>query len=298
MSISISNFLQQISLYRMVSIFHQEIKKGIYFIFLVHDSRERTEKMKTKRRIEYLFCIIVIWSVVLIQGCALLHESGEEKSLEVFQTLQLASMEGSVDIYAPFNKLYLNQEEKENVLRQLAEELGMKQGYEVKDDSKDQIERMVLSWKRETEEMNLSITTINVPMEDGNYRQEQYIYMTCEVKEDVEKLLSYKTLMEKMMKRRGFVPSANLNFKGSKSGEMPLQERQEVTNFLFRSLEAREVDSVKEEELYTVYGYSDLLKDSVAYGENEINLNLAFTFDEQKRETVFYLSMPYIRTDY
>lgn len=254
--------------------------------------------MKTKRRIEYLFCIIVIWSVVLIQGCALLHESGEEKSLEVFQTLNLTSIEGSVDIYAPFNKLYLNQEEKENVLRQLGAELGFEKGYEMKDDSKDNVERMLLIWKGEKEEINLSITTIHVPMEDGNYRQEQYVYMTCEVKEDVENLLSYKTLMEKMMKRRGLIPSANLNFKGSKNGKMTLQERQNVTDFLFRSLEAREVESVKEEELYTVYGYSDFLKDSVAYGENEINLNLAFTFDEEKRETVFYLSMPYIRSDY
>lgn len=254
--------------------------------------------MRIKKRIEYLFCIIIIWSVVLIQGCALLHESGEEKSLEVFQTLQLASMEGSVDIHASFNKLYLNQEEKENVLRQLAAELGMEKGYEVKDDSKDNFERMLLVWKEEKEEINLSITTIMMPMGDGNYRQEQYIYMTCEVKEDIEKLLSYKTLMEKMMKRRGLVPSANLNFRGSKSGKMSLKEKQNVTNFLFRSLEAREVESVKEEELYTVYGYSDLLKDSVAYGENEINLNLAFTFDEQKGETVFYLSMPYIRSDY
>lgn len=254
--------------------------------------------MEKKRRIEYLFCIIVIWAVAIIQGYALTKESGEEKSLEVFQTLQLASIEGSVEINAPLNKLYLNQEEKENVLRQLAEELGIQNGYEVTDDSKDDIERMELNWNTDNEEIHLSITTINVPMGDGNYKQDQYVYMTCDVEEDAQKLLSYKTLMEKKMTRRGLTPSTNLNFRGSKSGEMTLEEKQQVTNRLFHSLEATEVESVKEEDLYTVYGYSNLLKDSVAYGENEINLNLAFTYDEEKAKTVFYLSMPYIRMDY
>lgn len=254
--------------------------------------------MHKKRRIEYLFCIIIIWAVTLIQGYALTKESGEEKSLEVFQTLQLASMEGSVEINAPLNKLYLNQKEKENVLRQLAAELGIQSGYEVADDSKDNIERMLLKWTAEKETINLSITTINVPMGDGNYKQDQYVYMTCDVEENTEKLLAYKVLMEKMMTRRGLSPSTNLNFRGSKSGTMTLEEKKQITGQLFRSLEATEVESVKEEDLYTVYGYSSLLEDSVAYGENEINLNLAFTYNEAEAKTVFYLSMPYIRMDY
>lgn len=254
--------------------------------------------MTIGKRIELIICIIIIWTVVLIQGYALTKESGEEKSLEVFHTLHLSSVEGCVEVSAPVNKLYLNKEEKEHVLRELAEELGIQNGAVLKDESRENIERMVLSREIEGEEINLSVTTINVPMDDGNYRQNQYIYMFCEVETDVEKLLIYKTLMEKMANRRGLTPSTNLNFRGEQSGEMSLEERQQVTDRLFHSLEAREIESVKEEELYTVYGYSNLLKDSIAYGENEINLNLAFSYDEEEEKTLFYLSMPYIKMDY
>ena len=262
-----------------------------------------------------IFCIVVIWTVVLVQGIALTSESGEEKSVEVFHTLNLATTKGSVEVNAPINKLYLSQEEKKNVLIDLAEELGITSGFYVKEEEKEDMERVELRWTMDEEKVNLSITTIHTPIEESNtakedakvenknienknYIQNQYIYMTCEVKEDTEKLLAYKTLMEKMMNRRGLEPSTNLNLVGRQSGELTSHEKQEITDRLFHSLEATEVESVKEEELYTVYGYSNLLKNTVAYGENEINLNLAFTYDEEEKQTVFYLSMPYIRTDY
>lgn len=257
-----------------------------------------------------LFCVIVIWTVVLVQGIALTSESGEEKSVEVFHTLNLSTTKGSVEITAPINKLYLSQEEKKNVLMDLAEELGITSGFYVKEEEKEDMERAELRWTMDKEKVNLSITTIHTPIEETdsitkqenieekNYIQNQYIYMTCEVKEDTEKLLTYKTLMEKMMNRRGLEPTTNLNLTGRQSGELTSYEKQEITDRLFHSLEATEVESVKEEELYTVYGYSNLLKNTVAYGENEINLNLAFTYDEEEKQTVFYLSMPYIRTDY
>lgn len=254
--------------------------------------------METKKRIEMLFCVVVIWTVVIVQGIALTSESGEEKSVEVFNTLKLATTKGSVEITAPINKLYLSQEEKKNVLIDLAEELGITSGFYVKEEEKEDMERVELRWTMDKEKVNLSITTIHTPIEENSYKQNQYIYMICEVKEDTEKLLAYKTLMEKMMNRRGLAPSTNLNLVGRQSGELTSYEKKEITDRLFHSLEATEVESVKEEELYTVYGYSNLLKNTVAYGENEINLNLAFTYDEEEKQTVFYLSMPYIRTDY
>lgn len=254
--------------------------------------------MERKKRIEMIFCIIVLWTAVIAQSYALTKESGEEKSVAVFQTLHLSSIKGSVEVSAPVNKLYLNQSEKKQVLMDLVKELGITTGFSVTDETIDDRERMELSWTGNEEKLNISITTMNIPMGNGNYKQNQYIYMICDVTEDTEKLLSYHTLMKKMMTRRGLEPTTNLNLTGRQNGNLTSQEKEQITDRLFHSLKAVEVESVKEEELYTVYGYSNLLKDSIAYGENEINLNLAFTYDEEKKQTVFYLSMPYIRTDY
>ena len=87
-------------------------------------------------------------------------------------------------------------------------------------------------------------------------------------------------------------------FKGSRPGIMTMDEKGEAADKVFHSLDAYVVEEVREEDLYTVYGHSSVFRDSVCYGENEINLNLAFTYDEAKKETMVYLAVPYIQMDY
>jgi len=90
----------------------------------------------------------------------------------------------------------------------------------------------------------------------------------------------------------------HLLLKGSRTGKMTLEEKAKKTDRLFHSLKAEVVESVREEDLYTVYGYSPLFHRSISYGENEINLNLAFSYDEEKGQTVFYLAVPFIEEDF
>ena len=74
--------------------------------------------------------------------------------------------------------------------------------------------------------------------------------------------------------------------KGRRPGIMTMDEKGEATDRMFHSLGAYVVEAVREEELYTVYGYSPVFRDSVCYGENEINLNLAFSYDEEKLQAI------------
>ena len=81
-------------------------------------------------------------------------------------------------------------------------------------------------------------------------------------------------------------------------GDVTTKEKEEMTDGLFHSLNACEVEGVKGEELFTVYGYSPLFHKSICYGENEINLNLAITYDEKREESVVYLSIPCLEKDF
>lgn len=122
--------------------------------------------------------------------------------------------------------------------------------------------------------------------------------ITYQIVDDVEQLIRYKTKAERFMRRNDLSYHTSLSLKGRKSGRMTLKERAEMTDRLFHSLKGEVVEAVREEDLYTVYGYSPLLGSSIIYGENEINLNLVFNYDEEKMETVFYLAMPYMQEDY
>ena len=85
---------------------------------------------------------------------------------------------------------------------------------------------------------------------------------------------------------------------GSVPGDMSMEEKGKRADRLFRSLDAAVVEAVRKEELYTLYGLSSEIKDSVCYGEKEINLNLAFAYNELEDKTVMYLAVPFIQVDY
>lgn len=90
-----------------------------------------------------------------------------------------------------------------------------------------------------------------------------------------------------------------IELRGSFPGRMTIKEKREMSDRLFHSLKAEVVEAVREEELYTVYGYTPILRDaSVAYGENEINLNVAFSYYEEEDVTMIYLASPFIQSDY
>lgn len=207
-------------------------------------------------------------------------------------------IEGWIEFSAPLNKLYLNQQEKQNVLEEIAWDLGIKGGYEIQEERRDHVESVILRKEGEIGSVHLSITTMNIDIGDGKQRQDQYIYVLYRSDKKMDTILAYKEKIEKVLRERDLQPIPNMNFKGQKRGKMSLEKQNQMTARLFHYLKAKEVDAVKEKELYTVYGYSNLLKDTVAYGDNEINLNLAFSYDEEKDVTMFYLAMPYLRTDY
>lgn len=92
--------------------------------------------------------------------------------------------------------------------------------------------------------------------------------------------------------------NGNFTLEGIIPGRLSLTEKAYAESRLFHSLNAQIVEAVREEELYTVYGFSPLFCESVCYGENEINLNVAFTYDEKKDETIVYLAVPFLQIDY
>lgn len=141
---------------------------------------------------------------------------------------------------------------------------------------------------------------VSVPVvNDGSTETDgEYPHFEYRNNDDIEQLLQYKTKAERALRMQGLACETNITLKGSKPGKMTLSEKREVTDRLFQSLHAKEVEAVREEELYTVYGYSSLFDESVSYGENEINLNLVFSYDEEKEETIFYLAVPYVQMDY
>ncbi|MDO4556631.1 MAG: YwmB family TATA-box binding protein [Lachnospiraceae bacterium] len=254
--------------------------------------------MTKRKRIERILCLFVIWTAVGLMAYSLYVWDGEARILQTFDLLDSTPVEGCIEFNAPMNKVYLNREEKEKVLKDLARDLGLTGKYQTEEEKLDNQETIYLKKEGSAGSVSLSITTMYIALDDGKERIDQYLYVTYRSDKRLDTMLAYQEKIKKQLEKRDLTPVSNMNFKGQREGDLSVAEKNKLASRLFHYLKAEEVESIKNEEIYTVYGYSDLLKDSVSYGDNEINLNLAFSYEEEKDVTVFYLAMPYMRTDY
>ena len=64
-------------------------------------------------------------------------------------------------------------------------------------------------------------------------------------------------------------------------------------------MNAKEIDRVKDENLFLLTAYSNLLvENNLEYLENKINLNIGIRYSENEDKTLIYMATPIIKLDY
>lgn len=81
-------------------------------------------------------------------------------------------------------------------------------------------------------------------------------------------------------------------------GDFSFVEKNVLSENIFHLLEVQEVDGIRGQDLYTLYGYTNLLTPYIIADQKMINVNLAFTSREEEQETEIHLGIPVIRNNY
>lgn len=81
-------------------------------------------------------------------------------------------------------------------------------------------------------------------------------------------------------------------------GDFSFVEKNVLSENIFHLLEVQEVDGIRGQDLYTLYGYTNLLAPYIIADQKMINVNLAFTSREEEHETEIHLGIPVIRNNY
>lgn len=81
-------------------------------------------------------------------------------------------------------------------------------------------------------------------------------------------------------------------------GYLALPEKEKKAETILYRFKAEIIQSIKTEELFTIYAYTPLLDEYIVVENEKINLNLVYYFDEGKDETVLILATPIYNEDY
>ena len=243
-----------------------------------------------------IYVVVLIWAAALLQLFINSAINREEKMVEQVISEGVNNlMESTVKAYAYYGDQELSQNAKEQIVKNLASELGVTSGYEINTRVEGENSTTVLT--KLGKQGNTEIKVISL-VETDKYNQkvnENYIMVEIELKGSAgSSAYTYKEKLEEMYQNLGMEPNTNVYLCNQKPGELSEAEiKAETENFL-ETMDATLLENVEFDGVTTVYGYSSNINEFVYQGDERVNVNIAFTYDAEQDVTYIHRAVPFI----
>lgn len=249
--------------------------------------------MTRKAKISFL---IVVWSIVAIQIYVNYQEKMEENTVAVtaFSVVEDQTMEEVISGYGCFGTMDISDSTKRKMLENLAYKLGITEGCQFSSGSGDGFEKMLL-----TKEGKHATTTIQIiSMQSGDGEPEQYIVMEIKAQEKTENAMSLYNKMKRIYKEIGVEAQVSLEIEVQQDGNCITEEKGSLTEQILSLTEAKKVDSIIDDDVFTVYGYTKLEDSYMELNDRKINIQIVMSYDEQQDKTYVKIGIPIVNTSY
>ena len=245
-----------------------------------------------------------------------------ENSLEkVFQNNNIHKADCEIEGYYYLGEKYYGESGSLELIDKIAERLGVNSEYYYDKYRTDAGSVAVMKKEGKSSELELELITTEYQESQNVIAQRNYLSVSLNIKGSLESGYYYKNLIEKTMKEicreeniesnideninkdeemTTSISSRNLYMviKGKIYGEIDKEQENKIAKGILRSFRAKEIFNGQNDEHMNVYGYTKILQDYVAIGSEKININVAFSYDEQENITYVYIGSPIVNYDY
>lgn len=257
--------------------------------------------MTRKAKISFL---ILVWSIVAVQIFVNYQQSSrkEKEAVTAFSVVENNVIEEMVAGYGYFGKMELSDETKEQMLRNLADKLGLDDSYKIDSSVGKDYEKQELSYKAGTTEIVLQLVSMEVTSgkESGTQSYsgvEQYILMNIHTKDSVEQGKAYYDMVKRIYDEIGVRATVNMEMVMEKKGNL-LARAERETEDLLDILHAEEVNRINENGIYTVYGYRKEEESYLMHKGKKTNVQLVMAYDEEHDKTYVKVGIPIVNSTY
>lgn len=81
-------------------------------------------------------------------------------------------------------------------------------------------------------------------------------------------------------------------------GKLTQEEQKEMAEQIFRKLSAKQVFSCQVEGMQSFYGQSEQIREKIHTNGVDVNLQVAFSYEEEKQRTICYIGTPILNNEY
>lgn len=245
-----------------------------------------------------ILLIACIWLAVILQIFINYDIRPNHNVVEAFSSSDAIPVEATISCYGEFGEMKLANATKQVMLTNLAKKLGVTDGYEITASEGQGYNEMSLRKNGKFGKTAIQIVSMESENAIGTSVIRQSILCDITVYDDLEYAVSCKEQVETMYDDLGMDGKVNIYFKGKTEGELTESRKRQITNDMLEALHAKEIQTIDNENFTCVYGYTPQFKECIKQDEKDINVNLAFTYNEVENTTYIHLAVPYIAQSY
>ncbi len=240
------------------------------------------------------YILILIWMVIAAQMVVNISLEPKDKIVEAFHVVSSIPVESNVEVYGHFGDMQLTVAEKEQMLKNLAKQLDITEGYELYSMDGDAYAKSCFILDGAYAKTDMQIISVDTENEGGNPITSQYIYVTITFYNEVENILEGRDMLVELFDSIGVEASTNIYLEGEIKGNLPTAKREWLVQAFLEAMEAKEVCGNRDQLLYTIYGYTENEKQYVYQNGEKVNVNIAITYDEENDKTLLHMAVPFI----
>ncbi|MCI8513357.1 MAG: hypothetical protein HFI93_01820 [Lachnospiraceae bacterium] len=241
------------------------------------------------------YAVVILWLAAAVKYIAEPQATGEVRVMEAFTRSDFQEAECGLRLAGYLSGEAYGDAREEALLREVAERLDLKTGYQFQRVETDGTRIVELFKEMPEAKVSIRIVTVNPEREEV---RSNYLYVGLDFFQSPASGLYYKEKLEELADEYGMDTSVTLTLTGVYEGDLNREARNIVSDQLLGAMGAREQEAYKSEELYTVYAYTENWQEHTVINGKKVNINLAFSYDEEQNKTFVYLGSPLILDEY
>ena len=221
----------------------------------------------------------------------------EESVISAFSQNNFSTVNTTISGFAEYGKMYLSVEQKEALLGRMAKCLGIT---EYVTDTRLENSRMetVITAKGEGAKVTLKLVTYESIESESNINTTQYIFVDMNITDNVQSVMTYKKAIQSAYEELNADADVTLCMEGRVKGYLDYAQKNVLADAFFRNIDANVISANRENDMFTMYGFTDAIDGYITCSNEKINVNLSITYDKDSDITSVYLATPINNMEY
>lgn len=238
----------------------------------------------------------------------------------VFSAEGIKESDCIVEGYYYYGTNYLGEEGCHELLDEIAKKLGVNTEYEYYREKTDTGYTATLTKEGADSLLVLKLITVENEESENVISQKQYLSINLEINNSIDSSFHYQknvaSIIKNILEENESLENRNasdddmsgnlsLSIKGKIYGLADIEQQKRIAKEMLKEFGAVEIfDNVVENkesdrgDMYSLYGYTKEISDYVSIGNQKINVNIAFNYDENNNETIIHIGSPIVNYDY